>query len=269
MKKFLLILFLFSFNLFAEHDKKILNKEFIPRVKYAVDFELPINDGQLPNEKIMQEIAFNEKLKNPGYKNYFINFYLPKMKLDNGAFGISNNINNSNPEMKVKISYETLLYDSNYSKSIKKDSNGNYYLENYQTQTNKIKQIKIDSLNKIGAKIIIDYFTTNGNLKIYGSSNLPKGMKLLITLENKKLNYRAQDTVVLSNNGQFETESFSNNNFRLKKGTYTLIISSPYVFIQPENVQKIIGKKGEKLKSDITVEEDEIYFIKYKSNIKI
>lgn len=270
-KVFFLLFIMFNINIFSNYNQKILNKEIVPKMKYAVDFEIPITNGEFPNEKIMQEIAYNEKMNNPGYENYFIHFYLPNMKLGSGAFATSNNNNNSNPNMKVNILYYTLINNPKYSDRLKEDSKGNFYLENYTNQKNKnnINKIKIDSIDNIGAKIIIEYFTTNGKLEIHGFSNLPQGTELTVELENDKFKYNAQNGVTILKDGSFIAGPFSDKGNRLKKGYYTIIITSPYVFLQPENVQKIIGKKGEKLKSDITVEEDGEYFIDYNLKINI
>lgn len=131
MKKiiFLLLFIIFGINSFSNYNEKILNKEIIPRMKYSVDFEIQIIKGKFPTEEIMQEIAYNEKLKNPGYENYFISFYLPKMEINNGYFATSINTNGNNPYMTPKILYTNLLFDEHYSKYLKEDKNGNIYLE--------------------------------------------------------------------------------------------------------------------------------------------
>lgn len=129
MKKIILLLALLNINLFANYNVKILNKETIKSMKYSVDFEIPIVKGKFPTEEIIQEIAYNEKLKNPGYENYFISFYLPKMKINNGYFATAINTNDNNPYMTPKILYTILLFDEHYSKYLKEDENGNIYLE--------------------------------------------------------------------------------------------------------------------------------------------
>ncbi|MGL5625223.1 hypothetical protein [Cetobacterium sp.] len=267
MKKFLFVLFSFFYvNIFANY--KILNKEIIPKMKYSVDFEVSIIDGKFPTEENMKQISYNEKINNPGYENYFIHFYLPGMKLGSGAFAVSNNYKNSNSEMEVEIWYDTLLYNPNYSDKVKKDSKNVYYLENYNNKLEKNSN-KIETLEKVGAKILIDYHTVNGKLNIQGFSNLPKGMELLIDLENIKTNYKAQESIVILDDGSFFCGPFSEKNYRLKSGEYNLIISSPISFVQSQNVQKIIGEKGESLKSDITIEDDGYFFIEYKKKIII
>lgn len=70
-----LLFIVFSINIFSNYNQKILNKEIIPKIKYSVDFEIPIINGEFPSKESMQKIAYNEKIKNPGYENYFIHFF--------------------------------------------------------------------------------------------------------------------------------------------------------------------------------------------------
>ncbi len=130
MKKIIILLTLISTNIFANYETKLLNKEIIKTMKYSVDFEISINNGKFPTEEIMQKIAYNEKLKNPGYQNYFISFYLPNMKINEGCFATSINNSGNNPDMKIKILYFNLLYDKNYSRYLKQNNNGTLYLIN-------------------------------------------------------------------------------------------------------------------------------------------
>lgn len=130
MKKIIILLILISTNIFANHETKLLNKEIIKTMKYSVDFEISIDDGKFPTEEVMQKIAYKEKLKNPGYENYFVSFYLPKMKINEGSFATSINNSGSNPDMKTEILYINLLYDKNYSKYLKQNKNGTTYLKN-------------------------------------------------------------------------------------------------------------------------------------------
>lgn len=276
MKKILLFLLfiIFSINIFSNYNQKILNKEIIPRMKYSVDFEIPIINGEFPNEELMQKIAYNEKIKNPGYENYFIHFFLPGMELGSGAFATANNTNNSNPNMKTNILYYMLINNPEYSDRLKEDSNGNFYLENYidtnsKENTDKKNELEIEPLKSIGAKIVVEHSTINGKLEIYGFSNLPQGMELMIELENDQFKYKAQDNITILKDGSFIAGPFSNKGNRLKNGNYNIIISSPYTFLQPENVQNVIDKKGKNLKSDITIEEDGEYFIDFTKKIKI
>ncbi|MGL5100225.1 MAG: hypothetical protein ACRC6B_09415 [Fusobacteriaceae bacterium] len=112
-------------------ETKVLDKQIIPRMKYAVDLEISLNDGVFPDEKILKEIAYKEKQKNPGYENYFVGFYLPGMKLGSGAFAVSNSVSNSNPNMDANINLFMLFDHPKYSERIKESAEGNYYLENY------------------------------------------------------------------------------------------------------------------------------------------
>lgn len=130
MKKIIIFLILISTNIFANYKVNVLNKEKINKLKYSVDFQIPIVGGKFPSEKVMEEIAYKEKKQNPGYENYFISFYLPKMQLNNGCFATAISTSENNPNMKTEILYINLLYDENYSKYLKQDKNGKPYLEN-------------------------------------------------------------------------------------------------------------------------------------------
>ena len=191
------------------------------------------------------------------------------MLFRSGAFAISNNsFSSPNPQMNVEILYDTLVYNPVYSNKVKIDSHGNYYLEHYDDDiSNNLS--KLDNIKKIGAKIILNYHIINGKLNIEGTSNLPKGMELIVTLENHKINYMAQNKITILDNGNVSKSIFSDKNYRLKKGEYNINISSPYAFIQTESVQNIIGSKGQFLKSDITIEEEENFFIEYNQKINI
>lgn len=130
MKKIIILLVLISINVFADYEVKTLNKEIIKKMKYSIDFEISIDKGKFPTEEVMQKIAYNEKLKNPGYQNYFVSFYLPKMKINDGSFATAINNSGSNPNMKTEILYINLLYDKNYSKYLKQNNDGSPYLKN-------------------------------------------------------------------------------------------------------------------------------------------
>lgn len=273
MKKMLLFLLfiVFSINIFSNYNQKILNKEIVPRMKYSVDFEIPIINGEFPSEELMQKIAYNEKIKNPGYENYFIHFFLPGMELGSGAFAISNNTNNSNPNMKTDILYYMLINNPEYSDRLREDSNGNFYLENYSNEKyeSKMKNEKIDTLDNIGAKILLDHYVEHRKVKVLGYTNLPEGMDISVELSDENYNFSTSEWVVIKKDGSFETDFLSDNGKKLKKGNYEISIVSPIPSVQSENVKNIIGKKGEKLKSNITVEEYGEYFIDFTKKIKV
>lgn len=273
MKKiiFLLLFIIFGINSFSNYNEKILNKEIIPRMKYSVDFEIPIINGEFPNEELMQKIAYNEKIKNPGYENYFIHFFLPGMELGSGAFATANNTNNSNPNMKTNILYYMLINNPEYSDRLKEDSNGNFYLENYSNEKyeSKMKNEKIDTLDNIGAKILLDHYIEHGKLKVLGYTNLPEGMDISVELFDENYNFSISEWVVIKEDGSFETDFLSDNGKKLKKGNYEISIVSSIPSIQSENVKNIIGKKGEKLKSDITEESYGELSIDFTKKIKI
>ena len=91
---------------------KVLNKQKQAKIKFSIDVEIDLVHGELPsNQMIARE---SNKIANayPGFKAYFICFYLPGMKLDAGAFATAHH----NPKLKVNIQDFVLNNYPEYSK---------------------------------------------------------------------------------------------------------------------------------------------------------
>lgn len=93
----------------------------------------------------------------------------------------------------------------------------------------------------------------NGKVKVSIKTNLPNGTYLMVSLgsknnEKEKNYYMYQSVKVNVQGGKAETSWLDNSGQRLKEGQYDLSISTPLAEIQPENVQKRIGNKGQLLK---------------------
>lgn len=129
MKRVLILLFsLLIFSFSFSFDIEILEKDIVPGSKFSQTIRIYPENNKFPNEEDMQKIALGIKQRNAGYSNYFIHFLLPDMPLDEGSFATANNRNNDNENMNVTILYHILEYDDNYSKYVKQDKNGKYYL---------------------------------------------------------------------------------------------------------------------------------------------
>ncbi|WP_342477803.1 hypothetical protein NYE24_00670 [Paenibacillus sp. FSL H7-0350] len=87
---------------------------------------------------------------------------------------------------------------------------------------------------------------------VSGKTNLPSGMELMLALKNTSNNYSAQEkTIVL--NGSFTSSSFSDNGNGLKKGAYSLEVTSPTANVQPYHVKELIGENGVNLEGNIVI----------------
>lgn len=81
---------------------------------------------------------------------------------------------------------------------------------------------------------------------IYGSTNLPEGTKLIVTLSRPESKYLAQDDVTVRN-GQFRTAGFSAKGANLNPGTYGIKVTTSLAELQTPAVREVIGSKGEKM----------------------
>jgi len=87
--------------------------------------------------------------------------------------------------------------------------------------------------------------TQDGRILINGTTNLPNLTNLLISIENKALDFGAQDKVNVSN-GHFSAGPLGPTT-GLTDGHYTIEVLMPLPSTQPETVQAIIGKQGQHL----------------------
>jgi hypothetical protein len=87
---------------------------------------------------------------------------------------------------------------------------------------------------------------SNGGVVIEGTTNLPDGTNLMISLRQVASKYFAQAKVTVVG-GRFISQAFSNKSAALSKGPYELEVMMPILAVQPEAVQKVAGKNGELL----------------------
>ncbi len=130
-----------------------------------------------------------------------------------------------------------------------------------------MKQKEAEPNKEINVTMTVNPIISNGMVVIQGTTNLPEGTQLMLSLEGS--GYLAQDSISVSN-GMFTSAQFSNKGNSLANGTYTLKISTPTANVQPASVQEIIGENGRNLKGDL-VTFDEIWgsTVDYKGEVII
>ena len=141
MKKFILCLMLLITTISFSFKTEILEKNIIPEIKYGITLKIYPEGNKFPTEAEMQDIAYEIKIQNRGYKNYFVHFLLPESFSKDGNFAVANDVNSENPTMKVNILYNVLEYDDNFSKYVDVDETGNYFLRTLDNP----KKIKLKS----------------------------------------------------------------------------------------------------------------------------
>ena len=87
----------------------------------------------------------------------------------------------------------------------------------------------------------------NNHVCISGTTNLPSGTELMLSIEEKMENgFWQQDSCVVSDKGTFRSKSFGTDS-GLKDGRYIAEALMPVAGVQPIEVKKVIGKSGENL----------------------
>jgi hypothetical protein len=74
--------------------------------------------------------------------------------------------------------------------------------------------------------------TATGRPVIEGTTNLPDGAELMVTLSRKANSYMAQDTLKVQG-GRFKSNQFTNRFSPLLPGQYVLEVSGPITAVQP------------------------------------
>jgi hypothetical protein len=96
--------------------------------------------------------------------------------------------------------------------------------------------------------------TSDRRIVVGGSTNLPIGTEFLISLENEVIGFQAQDKASVEH-GKFSSAPMGPKS-GLADAKYLIEVLMPLPFTQPEQVQQIIGVKGEHLTGRL-VEESE------------
>lgn len=99
--------------------------------------------------------------------------------------------------------------------------------------------------------------TSDGSEKpiITGTTNLPDGIELMITIERPSSSYMAQAEGVVKS-GMFKAGPFSQQGKSLNPGIYTLEVSTLLAMLQPPKTWPIIGNEGAKLKGRLVKKSD-------------
>ncbi|MGZ8252271.1 MAG: hypothetical protein ACXWT7_07990 [Methylophilaceae bacterium] len=94
--------------------------------------------------------------------------------------------------------------------------------------------------------------TTDGTDKptIIGTTNLPDGIELMITLQRKESDYMAQDKTQVKG-GAFRAGPFSQKGVGLNPGVYTLEVTMPLANLQPPPTWPVIGNDGANLQGPL------------------
>lgn len=113
--------------------------------------------------------------------------------------------------------------------------------------------------------------TTDGSDRpvISGTTNLPDGMELMVTISRKESSYSAQDKARVAD-GKFRAGPFSQKGGGLNPGTYSLEIMTPMAQVQPPHTWPVIGNGGSKLQGALVKKSP--YggkVVEYRTNFKV
>ncbi|MDX9844886.1 MAG: hypothetical protein RBT42_14160 [Aquabacterium sp.] len=94
--------------------------------------------------------------------------------------------------------------------------------------------------------------TSDGQEKprIFGTTNLPDGVDLMLSVHRSESHYFAQAKVKVLG-GKFNTQPFTQNSTPLPPGVYKLQIETPMAGIMDSKTWPAIGSKGEKLEGPL------------------
>lgn len=131
------------------------------------------------------------------------------------------------------------------------------------TEINNIRPKNIKSVT-LELKV---FASSHMRVKVTGTTNLPEGMELLVSIEGRTNNFMGSDNVNVRN-GRFDSEVFGSNK-GLLPGQYVVEITSPMSIIQPNHVQNIIGENGKHLKGKVIKKRDGENVVEFKQPFQI
>lgn len=100
----------------------------------------------------------------------------------------------------------------------------------------------------IDVNTTIDEEINDNKVVVSGTTNLPTGTKLKVNLSvTGEDDNGIEKEVTVNDKGKYKSEEFSNNGSRLKGGNYSIYVSMVPAAQQSEEVQKLIGDKGQNL----------------------
>lgn len=91
---------------------------------------------------------------------------------------------------------------------------------------------------------------SGGGVVVSGTTSLPDGMSLMISLRAGSRGYYAQDKVQVRS-GSYESAAFSDKGSALPSGSYRVSISSPLMDLQSARVKRKLGSSGSGIPEDI------------------
>jgi hypothetical protein len=103
---------------------------------------------------------------------------------------------------------------------------------------------------EIDAKINVEYFFNDEKLIFHGTSNLPSGTLLMLSLRCAENRYFSQDKVSVGI-GEFFSNGFTAKGERIPNGSYLLNITSPIFNVQPEEAKTFLGNRCRNLTGKI------------------
>ncbi|WP_144521771.1 hypothetical protein [Bacillus pumilus] len=120
--------------------------------------------------------------------------------------------------------------------------------ENTSTSDSGKKEESIETKKKLNVKITLDKEITNNKIIIHsGKSNLPKGTKLRIRLENKNSHKNSIVNTTVQKDGSFEYKFFNVGDTVFDDGKYNIYVETLPVLEQTKVVQEIFGDNGSNL----------------------
>lgn len=118
--------------------------------------------------------------------------------------------------------------------------NGSPNQSSNQSTTTSVKKMSKDV--RIAASVTM---TAGGRAQVVGTTNLPAGAQLMITMSNKVTGFTAQDTATVEK-GHFRSVQLGRKS-GLAAGNYDVDVSMSIASAQPKRVQESIGKHGQYL----------------------
>lgn len=85
---------------------------------------------------------------------------------------------------------------------------------------------------------------------VSGTTNLPDGTELLVTVERADIGYKAQAKTSVQG-GRYKAGPFSHRDHNLPPGGYTVEVLMPIPPVQPASVRAVIGDAGQHLTGNL------------------
>jgi hypothetical protein len=121
-----------------------------------------------------------------------------------------------------------------------------------ETTTQPAGQNVPQTLSRITVQLDARPNISDGKVSFTGTTNLPDGTELLVTLGGRP-GYMAQMTTTVSG-GKFNTATFSDNAGPIRAGEYNVEVLMPIAGVQPKDVQRIIGEDASNLEGELVKE---------------